>query len=127
VPVLVPNTWRDDMRRRLLIGLATVTMVATFILPAAAGTRATSVNVRMTEFKFGLSKKTVPRGTVTFKLVNKGNISHDFKIKGKKSPLYRSGKGGVLRVRFTKPGRYRYLCTVPGHADEGMKGVLTVR
>jgi uncharacterized cupredoxin-like copper-binding protein len=115
------------MRRRALIGIATVATLASFMLPAAARTSAISVNVRMTEFKFALSKKTVPRGTVTFHVSNKGNISHDFKIKGKKSALYTSGKRGVLRVTFRQAGRYRYLCTVPGHAAEGMKGVLTVK
>jgi uncharacterized cupredoxin-like copper-binding protein len=32
----------------------------------------------------------------------------------------------VLRVVFRKAGRYRYLCTVPGHAAAGLKGVLRV-
>jgi uncharacterized cupredoxin-like copper-binding protein len=32
-----------------------------------------------------------------------------------------------LTVTFTKPGTYRYLCTLPGHAEAGMKGVLTVK
>ena len=36
------------------------------------------------------------------------------------------GKTGVLVVTLKK-GRYPYLCTVPGHAAAGMKGVLTVR
>jgi uncharacterized cupredoxin-like copper-binding protein len=26
-----------------------------------------------------------------------------------------------------KKGKYAYLCTVPGHAEAGMKGVYTVR
>jgi hypothetical protein len=32
------------------------------------------------EFKFVLSTKTVPHGTVTFKYTNKGTIPHDFSI-----------------------------------------------
>jgi uncharacterized cupredoxin-like copper-binding protein len=30
-------------------------------------------------------------------------------------------------VSFKKKGKYSYLCTVPGHAAGGMKGVFTVR
>jgi uncharacterized cupredoxin-like copper-binding protein len=30
-------------------------------------------------------------------------------------------------VSFKKKGKYPYLCTVPGHAEAGMKGVFTVR
>ena len=26
-----------------------------------------------------------------------------------------------------KPGKYTFLCTVPGHAEGGMKGELTVK
>ena len=29
-------------------------------------------------------------------------------------------------VTFKKKGAYPYLCTVPGHAAAGMKGVFTV-
>jgi uncharacterized cupredoxin-like copper-binding protein len=29
-------------------------------------------------------------------------------------------------VTFSKAGTYPYLCTVPGHAAAGMKGVLRV-
>ena len=38
------------------------------------------------------------------------------------------GKDGLVRqtVTFTKPGNYPYLCTLPGHAAAGMKGVLKV-
>jgi uncharacterized cupredoxin-like copper-binding protein len=32
-------------------------------------------------------------------------------------------------VRFLadRPGTYRFLCTVPGHADAGMTGTLVIR
>ena len=36
------------------------------------------------------------------------------------------GSETSLTVTFTKPGTYRYLCTVPGHAAAGMKGDLKV-
>ena len=38
-----------------------------------------------------------------------------------------TGKTARLVVTFKKKGKYTYLCTVPGHAAAGMKGVFTVR
>ena len=67
----------------------------------------------------------VPRGVVTFKLVNKGALPHDLKIAGKKSKMIGPGKTGLLRVTLTAGGK-KYLCTVPGHAAGGMKGTLRV-
>ena len=86
----------------------------------------TTVTVTASEFKFKLSRKTAPVGTVVFKVVNKGKIAHDFKINGKKTPLLKPGKSSTLKVVFEKKGRFAYLCTVPGHAALGMKGVLGV-
>jgi uncharacterized cupredoxin-like copper-binding protein len=81
--------------------------------------------VTMKEFKFVLSKKTVPHGKVTFKLVNKGSVKHDFKIAGKKSKMIAPKKTGTLIVTLKK-GKFAYVCTVAGHAAAGMKGKLTV-
>ena len=63
---------------------------------------------------------------MVFTVVNKGKISHDFKIAGKKTPTLNPGKMATLRVMFTKKGRFPYLCTLPGHASAGMKGVFSV-
>jgi uncharacterized cupredoxin-like copper-binding protein len=38
-----------------------------------------------------------------------------------------AGSASVVGSQVTKKGRYSYLCTVPGHAAAGMKGVFTVR
>jgi uncharacterized cupredoxin-like copper-binding protein len=84
------------------------------------------ITVVATEFKFKLSKTRVAKGTVVFTLVNKGKTEHDFRIAGKKTPLVKPKRTAKLVVVFTKPGKYHYLCTVPGHAAAGMKGVLTV-
>lgn len=112
------------------IALALVTVLAALSYAPVASTKATSQNattvtVTMKEFKFVLSKRIVPRGRVTFKLVNKGALPHDFKIAGKKSKMVGPGKSGLLIVTLTK-GSKAYLCTVPGHAAGGMKGTLKV-
>ena len=84
------------------------------------------ITVTATEFKFKLSKASAPKGTVTFKLTNKGKTVHDFKINGKKTPRIAAGKSATLTVKFAKAGKFPYLCTVPGHAAAGMKGTFTV-
>jgi uncharacterized cupredoxin-like copper-binding protein len=94
--------------------------------PAAA--KATTVQVKGGEFFFRLSTKSVSKpGTVTFAFKNTGHVLHDFKINGKKTPLTQPGKTAKLVVAFKKKGKYPYLCTVPGHAQAGMKGTFTVR
>ena len=113
-------------RLTLALGVALAALVAA--APVAAGpaaATATTVTVTMKEFKFILSKKTVRHGSVTFKLVNKGALAHDFKIAGKKSKLIQHGKSGKLVVTLTA-GKHAYKCTVPGHAAAGMKGTLKV-
>jgi uncharacterized cupredoxin-like copper-binding protein len=88
--------------------------------------RVTSIGVVAVEFRFRLSKQSAHPGTVVFRVVNHGKVAHDFRIAGRKTPIIKPGKSAVLRVVFRKAGRYPYLCTVPGHAAAGMKGVLKV-
>ena len=115
----------------LLVVIALASLIAAVSAFAAdALTSASSVTVvagKPTEFKFTLSKKSVPRGTVVFKVTNRGTTSHDFRIAGKKTRNLRAGKATTLSVVLKKAGKYPYLCTVPSHAQAGMKGVLTVK
>jgi|SRR5215208_4821912 len=110
----------------LVVALAAL-VVTVAAVAAPARQQATTVTVTGTEFKFTLSKKVVPKGTVTFKFMNKGAIAHDFKIAGKKTPTVAAGKSATLKIVFKKAGKYPYLCTLPSHAPAGMKGVLTVK
>ena len=118
-------------RIALLSVVSVVAALGCASAPASAAQHAApkpmQVTVTMTEFKFKLSVKQLPRvGTVIFKVVNKGKIEHDFKINGKKTPNIKPGKSATLKVVFKKKGRYAYLCTIPGHAAAGMKGTLAV-
>ena len=118
-------------------GSALVVLIAVVSLAAAvsafggaSSSSATTVAVtagKPAEFKFTLSKKTIAKGVTTFKVTNRGSIKHDFKIAGKKTPSLATGKIATLKVTFTKAGKYTYLCTLPGHAAGGMKGILTVK
>ena len=109
----------------LLLVAVTGLALAPVAAPHSTAARKTVITVTAKEFKFVLSKKTVPHGVVVFKITNKGKLKHDFKISGKKSALISPGKTATLTVTLSK-GSKPYLCTVPGHAAGGMKGKLTV-
>jgi uncharacterized cupredoxin-like copper-binding protein len=119
---------------RSVLALAAVAVAAFALIPLAGArtdrqttAKATTVQVKGGEFFFRLSTKSVAKpGTVTFVFKNIGHVLHDFKINGKKTPLIQPGKTAKLVVTFKKKAKYPYLCTVPGHAEAGMKGVFTV-
>ena len=95
-----------------------------------AQTAAVTINVTAVDFKFRLSRTSVPRGSVvTFKVVNRGKSPHDFDIPElRKGTRYLApGKTTSYKVAFTKAGSYRYVCTVPRHIQLGMDGRLRVR
>ena len=92
----------------------------------AAQTSAAAVTVTASEFRFVLSRSSVPQGTTTFTVVNDGKLAHNFWIAGKSTPQVPPGSRVKLTVDLTA-GKHLYLCTVPGHANAGMKGTLTVQ
>ena len=112
--------------------VATVVLCAALVLASLVFARPQAATVTVTagkpsELRFTLSKRSVPKGAVTFAVRNRGKLRHDFKIAGERTPLLGSGKRATLKVTFKKEGRFRYLCTVPGHAAGGMKGTLVVK
>lgn len=86
--------------------------------------------IRVVGFEFGFepSEIKVRAGeTVNLTLVNRGMMFHTLTI-GRLSFEVRANPGesitGALTAR--EPGRYEIVCTVPGHADAGMRGILAV-
>jgi len=108
-----------------MTGKPTGSSAASTLGPGANSPTTTAVNVSATEFRFTLSTQSVPPGKVVFTLSNNGKITHDFSIDGKTSATVAPGKTTTLTVRLGA-GRLTYLCTIPGHAQAGMKGTLTV-
>jgi uncharacterized cupredoxin-like copper-binding protein len=108
--------------------VAAVLVAGSALAAAGVSSGASTVTVAAghpSEFRFHLSGKARP-GTVTFRITNRGEVKHDFKIAGKKTRLIAPDRSATLKVKLNK-GSYRYRCTVPGHADAGMKGKLMVR
>ena len=106
---------------------------ATTEAPAETGGGETSVE--MTEFEFIPNDLSVSAGD-TLALENTGQIPHNLTIVEGTNPeaggaeLAASddidgGGSGELLVDV-EPGDYSILCTIPGHAEDGMTGTITV-
>jgi plastocyanin len=69
-------------------------------------------------------------GALTVRSPNKATVQHNIAIEGNgvnaKGPVGANGHVSEFKVKL-KPGKYPFLCTVPGHAQAGMKGVITVK
>ena len=84
-----PIRGRSMTSKGLMAVLASAVVALAIALPASAAPSATVVNViagKPSELRFTVSKKTVTKGKVTFKVANKGALEHDFKIGGKVTP-----------------------------------------
>ena len=59
---------------------------------------------------------------------NEDEIFHDWEVDGLANVDAGARPGQTTRLRFVidEPGRYTYLCTVPGHEEAGMVGTLIV-
>src|SRR5437763_13383358 len=127
--------------RILLLAVAALVLVAVPTAQAGPARAAATITVtagKPSEFGFKLSTKTVAHGTVTFAVTNGGAIPHTFKVcsaptktaantcAGKGTAMLNGGQKATLKVTFAKAGTYEYLCTIPGHAAGGMKGLLKV-
>jgi uncharacterized cupredoxin-like copper-binding protein len=109
----------------LAVGFAQAGAASPQVAKAAHAT--TKITVVGSEFKFVFSKRSIAApGTVVFTFVNRGKISHNFKIAGKVTPNLLPGKSAKLTVKFKKKGHYAYVCSIPGHAGAGMKGTFSV-
>jgi len=83
-----------------------------------------------TKIAYDTTELTAKAGKVTIDFDNPAAIEHDVAIEkdGKeiaKSALISEGKASVTAE--LEPGTYTFLCTVPGHAEAGMEGTLTVQ
>jgi plastocyanin len=120
--------------------LALAALAAAAVLPVACGggsdqkTRYSTVKLSADpkgKLGFDTNSLSTKAGIITIVFRNPSSVGHDIAIED------RSGEGhGVTSVikkgtatlsLALKPGTYKYLCTVPGHAAAGMQGTLTVK
>ena len=88
----------------------------------------TTVDVEMVDLAFEPTEITIAGNTdVTFNLTNSGALQHNLTIEGgPASDTIDGGSTGTLVVNLA-PGTYKFICSVPGHAEAGMTGTLTVQ
>ena len=86
--------------------------------------------VVMTDYEFHPRELRVTRAT-TLTVLNEGGIAHNLSVergsvRAAGTSSFLNGDSEQLRVDLA-PGRYRMVCTVPGHERLGMTGTLVVR
>jgi uncharacterized cupredoxin-like copper-binding protein len=105
------------------------------------------IRVQMTEFAFRPSVIRLAAGAeAKIELVNQGQIAHQFDapvlrtvpvsvvggdahVEAPGLEFLRVQPGGRAQLRFVprRRGRFPFACTIEGHAEAGMTGVLEVR
>jgi FtsP/CotA-like multicopper oxidase with cupredoxin domain len=107
-----------------------VAVIAIIVVNDNTTTTATSssgpVPVSMTEFAFSPSTVTVPVGG-SLQVTNDGSMAHNLAIEGGPStPDIAAGQSQTLDLSSLSAGTYTFSCTIPGHADSGMTGTITI-
>jgi plastocyanin len=83
-----------------------------------------------TQIAFDTTTLTSKPGKVTIAFDNPSALEHDVAIEqgGKQIAISETiAKGKTSVSADLAPGTYTFLCTVPGHAEAGMEGTLTVK
>lgn len=83
-----------------------------------------------TDLAFDKTSLTSKPGKVTIDFDNPSALEHNVAIEQNGEEIAISetlAKGKTSVSADLAPGTYTYLCTIPGHAEAGMEGVLTVR
>ena|SRR5215207_612055 len=83
-----------------------------------------------TEIAFDTTELASKPGEVTIDFTNPAALEHDVAIEKDGEEIAKSetiAMGQTSVSADLAPGEYTFLCTVPGHAEAGMTGTLTVR
>jgi plastocyanin len=123
----------------IAIGTAAGQVKSRSAVKTAKVTTITVTAGKPSEFGFKLSKTaSIPVGKVSFVVTNQGVIGHSFKVctkavttatanscVGVATKVLNKGQSATLTVTLAK-GTFEFLCTVSGHAGNGMKGLIGV-
>jgi len=121
-----------------LLAAGAVASAAVFSTHSAKATVITVVSGKPGELKFQMSQSSkLKLGTYTFKVTNKGLGFHTFKFcttpvataaknacVGKVTKTLKPNQSASFTVTIKKAGKYEVLCSIPGHAAAGMKGLV---
>lgn len=94
----------------------------------AAVPGARDVVVRTNDYAFQPATVTVPAGRdFNLTLENQGRVPHDLTVPALGIHVVAApGQSTTISIAALAPGRYRMLCSVPGHAAAGMTGTFVV-
>ncbi len=110
-----------------LFAIVAIIVVNTNTNPTSTtATAAATPTLTMTEFKFTPSTVTVPVGG-SLQVTNNGTMTHNFTVDGGPATTdIDAGGSRTVDLSSLSAGSYSFTCTIPGHADSGMKGTLTI-
>jgi len=95
--------------------------------PSAGGEVLGSLEVTSIELAFTPNKLEVDKpGRYEIDLKNDGQILHDITFPGGETTTAEAGQSASVIVDVPEGG-LTFLCSIPGHADAGMKGAITVK
>jgi hypothetical protein len=97
----------------------------------AASVTASHLQITQVEYRLMLSRGAVKAGSVSLQAIDRGSDPHDLRLLALsshqeiKAPQLTPGQrwSGVVYLR---PGRYYLWCSLPEHANRGMRATLTV-
>jgi uncharacterized cupredoxin-like copper-binding protein len=96
-------------------------------LPAVEGATSPRLEVTATEMAFDPDAVAVEAGAVEIVLRNEGSTLHDLRIDDEPVVVEATpGDTGTGEIELD-PGRYQFFCSIAGHQEAGMEGVLEVR
>ncbi len=95
------------------------------------GKESNRVDVKLAEWTIEPKEFQIPAGSTTFVATNAGKFSHNFVVQkdGKDvggTPAFPASESPKEVTLDLQPGTYTTICTVPGHAQQGMMGTLVV-
>ncbi len=94
--------------------------------PDAAGEVLGTLEVKAVDLGFDPKELSVDKaGTYAVTLTNTGSIPHDITFADGTTGVAKPGEAVTVNVAVPDSG-VTFLCSIPGHADAGMKGAITV-
>jgi len=119
--------WLRRVRLALVLLAVAAAGVATAFAATVPGSSsataavARTVVVRGTDTSVSISPKTFAKGTVTFKIANKGSKTHVFVVAGKRTPV-KPHHTATVKIVFRAAGKVKWTWT----GTKTISGVLTV-
>jgi len=111
-----------------------ILLIAVFMLSAISVAESQAecvktIEITAEEFEFSPTEiKMEPGQPLELTLNNKGAIAHNvtFTDSDIATETIQGGGKTTVTTTFDEPGRYEFICSVPGHANAGMRGVVIV-